>query len=92
MNEYKLKLEYCSEDKHTFYCDKEAVPCVLHLENRVDLVLTHLMFLEGHSNCEDESLLANVRRSVGARWKKHAEEIEQLVNKSVLGAEENPSQ
>lgn len=92
LNEYKLKLKHCSEDEHAFYRAEEAVPCILHLENRIGLVLMHLIFLEGHSNCEDESLFPNVGRSVGARWKKYVEDIEQLVNESILGTEENPSQ
>ena len=92
LNECKLKLKYCSEDEHAFYRAVEAVPCMLHLGNRVGLVLMHLTFLEGYSNCEDESLFPNVGHSIRARWKKYAEEIEQLVNKSILGTEENPSQ
>ena len=92
LNEYNLKLEHCSEDEHAFYCAEEAIPCILHLWNHVGLVLMHLMFLEGHSNCEDELLFANIGYRVSARWKKYVEEIEQLVNKSILGNEENPSQ
>ena len=75
LNDYKLKLEHCLEDEHAFYRAKEAVPCALHLENRVGLVLMCLAFLECHRNSKDESLFVSVRLSIGVRWKKYAEEI-----------------
>ena len=92
LNECKLKLEHCSQDEHAFYCDEEACLCTLHLENSVSLVLIHLTLLEGHSNCEVESLFSKFGRSGSPRCKKYVEEIEARLNQNTLGAEENPSQ
>ena len=51
-----------------------------------------MLFLEGHSNCEDSTLHPNVGRSVKARFLKYATDMTELINTKILGDELNPAQ
>ena len=64
---YRQKLEHCTNEEGAFYCAEDAVPCILHLENRVGIIFLQLLFLEGHSNCESGEIFTEVGRSTNAR-------------------------
>lgn len=92
LREHKRKLEHVTLDESAFYCVQGALPCTLHIENRVGLSIMNLLFLEGHSNCHKVSLHDALGRGLPGRWKEHVKLISNTVNAEILGTELNPSQ
>ena len=60
---------------------EEAVPCILHLENRCSEKLFSLILQKMIDNCKDD-------KAIGEKTK----EIEKVLNKQVWGTESRPSQ
>jgi hypothetical protein len=71
----------------------DAVPCVLHMENRVGLKMLTLLLSDGLSHAKSGQLYgAEFPNNGTERVAKFVEDIEVIINKYVLGEEENPAQ
>ena len=64
----------------------------MHLENRVGIIFLQLLFLEGHSNCESGDIFTDVGRSTNGQWCAYIDTIHDIINKKILGTDNNPSQ
>ena len=60
---YRQKAQHYANDEGAFYYTEDAVPCILHLENRISIIFLQLLFLEGHSNCESGDIFTDIGRS-----------------------------
>lgn len=88
----RKKLEHGTVNENAFYCAEDALPCTLHMENRVGLATMNLLFVEGYGNC-DNGLLCNAPgRGLPVQWKERVRVIIETINKDILGTEINPSQ
>jgi len=72
---------------------KQAIPCILHLENRTLLKLLFLMLREGLANAQGK-LLEQTRgiTSMSEREAKFIEAISTVMNEEILGSLENKAQ
>jgi hypothetical protein len=75
------------------YYIKQAIPCILHLENRTLLKLLFLMLREGLANAQGK-LLEQTRgiTSMSEREAKFIEAISTVMNEEILGSLENKAQ
>jgi len=75
------------------YYIKQAIPCILHLENRTLLKLLFLMLREGLANAQGK-LLEQTRgiTSMSEREAKFIEAISNVMNEEILGSLENKAQ
>ena len=88
----KLKLENGTLDENSFYCVEDALPWSLHVENRLGLSSQNLLLLEGYGNCDNGSYFDAQVRGFDGLWKELVSSITSIIDKEVLGTEENPSQ
>jgi len=69
----------------------QAVPCILHMENRVALKMITVLVLEGIKNVED-GLIFNELHGEVQRIREYIQAVERIVNESILGDVWNPAQ
>jgi hypothetical protein len=69
----------------------QAIPCVLHLENRVDIKILTMLFIEGLSNAKKGALHHDVTAE-GPRIEMFFDRVAAVVNKQVLGTADNSSE
>ena len=69
----------------------QAVPCILHLENRVALKLLTMVVLEGISKTNEGLLFADVQGS-RERLSHYISSIEKCMNETILGTVNSPAQ
>jgi hypothetical protein len=71
----------------------DAVPCILHMENRIGLKFLTLLLTEGLTNAVEKKLYQDLfPNSEKKRRVKLLEDAEQYINKIVLGTRRNPAQ
>jgi len=69
----------------------QAIPCILHLENRVALKTITMLIIDGVSAALEGTLFRHIRSEV-ERVSEYIALIELLVNQNILGSETSPSQ
>lgn len=69
----------------------DAVPCILHMENRVGLKIIKMLLVEGLGNAMEGKIMA-AGDGVLARVATFFDKVEEIANKSIWGSSENPSQ
>jgi hypothetical protein len=69
----------------------QTLPCVLHMENRNGIKLLTMAFIEGLSNAKKKLLYTDVNAE-GRRVSQFILDIEQLINRSILGTDDDPCQ
>jgi hypothetical protein len=83
LNQLNKVLTVATPDTAAFYLLLQAVPCILHLENRIWLKILTLLFSEGMTKrCQNRPSLIL----------KYANDVEEIVNSKILGTEDNPAQ
>lgn len=95
-NEYRLRtmldeVGKSERPKTALFLLLQAVPCILHLENRVSLKTIEVLLNEGIKNARDGPLYPNVtgkEKKVAA----YLDDVERLMNTTVLGRDWNPAQ
>ena len=66
----------------------QAIPCILHLENRIGIKILTMLVIEGLSNAKQALLYDNIRAE-GPRVERFFQRIADIVNKQVLGTPQN---
>jgi hypothetical protein len=69
----------------------QAIPCILHLENRVGIKILTMLFIEGLSNAKKGKLYQEVPAE-GPRVEMFFRRVAAIVNKQVLGTAENSAE
>jgi hypothetical protein len=89
----QAKLDHCTPDENALYKLLLAIPCILHMENRIGIKLVEMVLIEGGSNAIAGKLFGHIRGKVGkARFEHFAASIEEHVNNEILGDDNNPGQ
>jgi hypothetical protein len=68
-----------------------TLPCILHMENRNGIKLLTMIFIEGLSNAKAQLLYVNVNAE-GIRVSRFVSDVEEIINKRILGTEDDPCQ
>ena len=68
-----------------------TMPCVLHMENRNGIKLLTMIFIEGLSNAKKKLLYMDVNAE-GVRVSRFVVEVENIVNRSMIGSKDDPCQ
>ena len=69
----------------------QTLPCVLHMENRNGIKLLTMLFIEGLSNVKKKPLYTDVNAE-GARLLRYIADMERIINRSILGSDDDPCQ
>lgn len=69
----------------------QTLPCVLHMENRNGIKLLTMLFIEGLSNVKKKLLYTDVNAE-GARLLRYIADMERIINRSILGSDDDPCQ
>jgi hypothetical protein len=89
----RLSKEIAHEDvkEGAYFLLMNALPCVLYMENRNRIKLLTMIFIEGLSNAKKKLLYLDVN-SEGTRVTKFVSDVERIVNRSMIGSEDDPCQ
>ena len=69
----------------------QAIPCILHLENRVSLKMITMLIIDGVSAAMEGILLGHLASEI-ERVDEYISMIQLIVNKTILGSETSPAQ
>jgi len=94
--EYELrnllkKIEHGTPQENALFLVMQSIPCILHCANRVNLKILTVLLCEGLSNAKKGKVLSQFP-SEGRRIDEFLLGIERIVNTSILGQVEDPSQ
>jgi hypothetical protein len=81
-------INHMTEDEGALFLLMQAVPCLLHMENRCGLKLLTMLLIEGLDSAISGDLYTEVR-SEQKRIDRFIEDIETIVNESILGDPEH---
>jgi hypothetical protein len=87
----------CKEISHgevregAYFLLMQTLPCVLHMENRNGIKLLTMAFIEGLLNAKKRCLYTYVNAE-GMRVLRFISDIERLINRAILGTEDDPCQ
>jgi hypothetical protein len=70
----------------------QAVPCILHCENRVCIKIITMIICEGFSNAEAGHILTEVGNNKKNRVQAYIKQLEKIINTKILGDEFDPMQ
>ena len=84
-------LKHGDREEGALFCLIQAIPCILHLENRVGIKLFTMILIEGLSNAR-KGLIYTDLRAEGLRLEHFFERVELLVNSKILGDDDNVSE
>jgi len=70
----------------------QAVPCILHCENRACIKILSMVVLEGFSNAEVGHILQEEGNSKKKRKEAYISRLERIINTRILGDELDPLQ
>ena len=90
LNTLSVQVKACERSDKALFLVMQAIPCVLHMENRVGLKFFTMIVLEGLSNAR-KGLLFHECNSEVQRIRLYIESVERTVNRSVLGNNIHPS-
>ncbi|KAI2505453.1 hypothetical protein MHU86_8976 [Fragilaria crotonensis] len=69
----------------------QTLPCVLHMENRNGIKILSMLLVEGMSNAK-KRLIYNDVKAEGTRVTRFVTDMEDIINRSILGTDEDPCQ
>ena len=84
-------VEHSERPETALFLLLQAVPCVLHMENRVGHKMIGTLLMEGISEADAGSLQPGINGNV-KRMEAYVESVGDVVNKRVLGSEWDPGQ
>jgi hypothetical protein len=70
----------------------QAVPCILHCENRVCIKIIPMCLIEGFSNAQAGKIFLDVGKSKKKRCNAYAKQVEKILNTEILGDALDPVQ
>jgi hypothetical protein len=69
-----------------------TLPCVLHMENRNGIKLLTMVLIEGLSNAKKKDALYPNIGAEGRRVSQFVADVERIMNRSILGSDDDPCQ
>jgi hypothetical protein len=85
------ELDHGSPSEGAMFLLIQAIPCILHLENRIGIKILTMLVIEGLSNAK-KGLLYNDITAEGPRIERFFIRIADIVNKQVLGTQDNSTE
>ena len=85
------ELEHGTPNEGAMFLLIQAIPCILHLENRVGIKILTMLFIEGLSNAKKGALYDDVGAE-GRRIEMFFDRVAAIVNKQVLGTADNSTE
>ena len=85
------ELEHGSPSEGAMFLLIQAIPCILHMENRVGIKILTMLMIEGLSNAKRKVLYTDIQAE-GPRVAHFFRRIAAIVNKQVLGTNENSAE
>jgi len=82
------ELEHGSPSEGAMFLLIQAIPCILHMENRVGIKILTMLMIEGLSNAKKKVLYTDIQAE-GPRVAHFFRRVAAIVNKQVLGTNEN---
>jgi hypothetical protein len=70
----------------------QAVPCILHCENRVAIKILTMLLIEGFSNAQAGNIMRQYGNSKKNRCKHYIDMVQRIMNTQLLGDEFDPVQ
>ena len=86
-----MDIDCSKRPEHALFLLMQAIPCVLHLENRVSLKTITMLIIDGVSAASQGTLFEHIASEVD-RVAQYVSMVELIVNRSILGSETSPSQ
>lgn len=86
-----LEIAHGEVKEGAYFVLMHTLPCVLHMENRNGIKLLTMLLIEGLSNSKKRLLFMDVNAE-GQRVSRFVSDIENIINKSILGSEDDPCQ
>ncbi len=89
----KLNREIAHGDvrEGAYFLLMNRLPCILHMGNRNGIKLLTMIFIEGLSNAKKKLLYTDVNAE-GVRVSRFVADVENIVNQSMIGREDDPCQ
>ena len=87
----KSDLDHCTPKDGALFLIYNAIPCILHMENRVGIKILTMLLVEGLSNVKEKTIFENIQHE-GPRIHTFLNRIAIVTNREILGNDENPSQ
>eukprot|EP00978_Attheya_sp_CCMP212_P011443 scaffold28222_cov63-Attheya_sp.AAC.4 len=85
LKNFQENLTHCGEQANSLYASLYAIPCILHMENRVNLKAMTMMFIEGLSNAQGSLLPSTFGiQSMDSKEKIFVGSIEDVMNSQIL--------
>jgi hypothetical protein len=85
------KLKHGTPAEGAMFLLIQAIPCILHMENRIGIKILTMLLVEGLSNAK-AGLIYNEITAEGNRVKHFFRTVADIVNKQVLGSEDNSAE
>lgn len=87
-----LEVEQSERPETALFMKLQAVPCILHMENRVALKSMQVLIQEGIRNAEAGNIFSDFSIGEVKRVRKYISTVEDIVNESILGTVWDPAQ
>lgn len=91
INRLSKEISHGEVREGAYFLLMQTLPCVLHMENRNGIKLLTMAFIEGLSNAKKRHLFNGINAE-GMRVSLYVTEVERLINRSILGTDDDPCQ
>jgi hypothetical protein len=85
------ELEHGRQRNGALFLLLQAIPCILHMENRVGIKVITMLLIRGLSNVKEGILYAE-HKSMNKRIEMYIEDVTNIVSTKILGDEDGPAQ
>jgi hypothetical protein len=85
------ELEHGQQRNGALFLLMQAIPCILHMENRVGIKVITMLLIRGLSNVK-EGILYSQHKSMSKRIEMYIEDVTKIVSTKILGDEDGPAQ
>ena len=85
------ELEHGRQRNGALFLLLQAIPCILHMENRVGIKIITMLLIRGLSNVK-EGVLYSEHKSMNKRIECYIEDVTTIVSTQILGDENGPAQ
>jgi hypothetical protein len=91
INRLSKEISHGEAKEGAYFLLMQTLPCVLHMENRNGIKLLSMAFIEGLSNAKKKYLYTDIKAE-GTRVSRFITDIESLINRVILGTDDDPCQ
>ena len=85
------EIEHGNVKEGAYFLLMHTLPCVLHMENRNGIKILSMLLVEGISNAKRQLSYAHINGE-GTRVQRFITDVEDLINRSILGTNTDPCQ